>query len=546
MKINAIIAAPAIVAIATIASVLALSHIGCMEYTSYDRAGGTWSSSMELTHAPVMRAMAPSYDSLNDEEYNKPSENGFKYVKDAPLSTFSTDVDTASYSIVRRHLNQGKMPPKDAVRVEEMVNYFSYDYSEPKGEDPVAITVEEGECLWNAEHRLARVSLKARSLASGKIPPSNLVLLIDVSGSMYGPNRLGLVKASMTLLVNNLRDEDRVAIVVYAGSAGEVLPSTPGSDKQKIREALDALESGGSTAGGAGIALAYKIAEKNFVKGGNNRVVLCTDGDFNVGVSSNEELEKLVAAKRGSGIFLTVLGYGMGNHKDAKLQTLAEKGDGNHAYIDSLQEANRALVLEFGSTMYAVAKDVKLQVEFNPAHIQAYRLVGYESRLLKDEDFNNDAKDAGELGAGHAMTAFYEIVPAGMKFGGAGSVDPLKYQAVSSETKPEDAASSAPASSPEWLTVKLRYKEPEGGASKLLEQPFAPDGKGGATDDFRFASAVAAFGQLLSGSAFAGDIDCGKIESQARAAFGADENGYRREFVRLVSAAKPLMADAKE
>lgn len=347
------------------------------------------------------RAVCPTpgimYDAANAEEYGEFQENGFKSVSDAPLSTFSIDVDAASYSNMRRFINKGELPPVDAIRTEELVNYFSYDYLKPTGSDPVKITMESGACPWNTNHRLVRIGLKAKEIPTDNLPASNLVFLIDVSGSMWGANRLDLVKSSLKLLVNNLRDKDKVAIVTYSGSAGVKLEATPGSDKQKIREAIDELTAGGSTAGGAGILLAYKIAKKNLISNGNNRIILCSDGDFNVGVSSAEGLEQLIEKERKSGVFLTVLGYGMGNYKDKKIQVLAEKGNGNHAYIDNLQEANRVLVGEFGATLHTVAKDVKLQVEFNPSQVQAYRLVGYESRLLKDEDFNNDAKDAGDL-----------------------------------------------------------------------------------------------------------------------------------------------------
>ena len=308
---------------------------------------------------------------MSAEEYKAIQENGFKKVWDNPLSTFSIDVDVASYSNMRRFLNKGELPPADAIRTEELINYFSYNYAQPTGNDPVRITSEIGTCPWNEQHRLVRIGLKAKEIPTENLPASNLIFLIDVSGSMYGPERLDLVKSSLKLLVNNLRDKDKVAIVVYSGAAGEKLASTPGSDKQKIREAIDELEAGGSTAGGEGIKLAYKIARKNFITGGNNRIILCTDGDFNVGVSSDQELEKLIEQKRKSGVFLTVLGYGMGNYKDSKMQTLAEKGNGNHAYIDNLQEANRVLVNEFGATLHTVAKDVKLQVEFNPTQVQA-------------------------------------------------------------------------------------------------------------------------------------------------------------------------------
>ena len=485
---------------------------------------------------PGIMASRMDADGMNAEEYKEIAENNFKTVSESPLSTFSIDVDAASYSNMRRYINKGELPPADAIRTEELINYFSYDYPQPTGNDPVKITTEVGACPWNVKHRLVRIGLKAKEIPTDKLPVSNLVFLIDVSGSMYGPQRLGLVKSSLKLLVNNLRDEDRVAIVVYSGSAGEKLPSTSGSDKQKIREAIDELTAGGSTAGGAGIKLAYKIAKQNFVKGGNNRIILCTDGDFNVGVSSDEGLEKLIEQERKSGVFLTVLGYGMGNYKDSKIQVLAEKGNGNHAYIDNLQEANRVLVNEFGATMHTVAKDVKLQIEFNPSQVQAYRLIGYESRLLKDEDFNNDAKDAGEMGAGHTVTAFYEVVPAGIKSDFTGKVDDLKYQ----KTKPAPAVTN---NSKELLTVKLRYKAPDGNTSKKIEQPLIDDKKEKVSSDFRFASAVAMFGQLLRDSDFKGDATYDKVISLAKTSLDNDEKGYRREFIRLAETAEGLAKD---
>ena len=485
---------------------------------------------------PGIMASRMDADGMNAEEYKEIAENNFKTVSESPLSTFSIDVDAASYSNMRRYINKGELPPADAIRTEELINYFSYDYPQPTGNDPVKITTEVGACPWNVKHRLVRIGLKAKEIPTDKLPVSNLVFLIDVSGSMYGPQRLGLVQSSLKLLVNNLRDEDRVAIVVYSGSAGEKLPSTSGSDKQKIREAIDELTAGGSTAGGAGIKLAYKIAKQNFVKGGNNRIILCTDGDFNVGVSSDEGLEKLIEQERKSGVFLTVLGYGMGNYKDSKMQVLAEKGNGNHAYIDNLQEANRVLVNEFGATMHTVAKDVKLQIEFNPSQVQAYRLIGYESRLLKDEDFNNDAKDAGEMGAGHTVTAFYEVVPAGIKSDFTGKVDNLKYQ----KTKPAPAVTN---NSKELLTVKLRYKAPDGNTSKKIEQPLIDDKKEKVSSDFRFASAVAMFGQLLRDSDFKGDATYDKVISLAKTSLDNDEKGYRREFIRLAETAEGLAKD---
>lgn len=469
----------------------------------------------------------------NREEYSHNAENRFKSPVKDPLSTFSIDVDAASYSNIRRFINQGEMPPKDAVRIEEMINYFNYNYPKPTGNDPVRITTEVGICPWNKTHRLVQIGLKAREIENQNLPASNFVFLIDVSGSMFGPTRLELVKSSLRLLVNNLREKDRVAIVTYCGDARVALPSTPGNEKQKIKDALETLTAGGSTAGGAGIKEAYRIAQKNFIAQGNNRIILCTDGDFNVGASSETELENLIESKRKSGIFLTVLGYGMGNYKDNKMQILAQKGNGNHAYIDNIQEANKVLVNEFGSTMYAVAKDVKLQVEFNPAKVQSYRLVGYETRILNDEDFNDDTKDAGEMGAGHMVTALYEIIPTGTPGNIPGSVDPLKYQ---SQTNVNAQTSN----SSELLTVKLRYKTPEEEKSKKIEKSVTDMGKDNVSPDFRFASAVAMFAQLLKDSDFKGEATYDKVIETANKGLSFDPEGYRAEFVRLVQRAKGL------
>lgn len=469
------------------------------------------------------------------EEYGTFKENRFFPVEKQPLSTFSLDVDVASYGNIRRMINQGKMPPQEAVRIEEMINYFSYNYVQPTDGHPVRIVTETTLCPWNEKHQLLRIGVKAKEIPSEELSASNFVFLIDVSGSMYDANKLPLVKSSMKLLVNNLRPQDRVAIVTYAGAAGEALPSTSGADKQKIIDALESLYARGSTAGGEGIQLAYKIAEKNFMKEGNNRVILCTDGDFNVGVSSNEGLETLIESKRKSGIFLTVLGYGMGNYKDSKLQTLAEKGNGNHAYIDNLQEANRVIVNEFGSTMHTIAKDVKIQVEFNPAFVNAYRLIGYESRLLEDEDFNDDLKDAGELGPGHTVTALYEIVPVGVK-APVGSVDPLKYQSSEKET-----ATSKFTDSKELLTVKLRYKKPDEEVSRKLEvSVLSKDVDKNPSEELSFIMSVAMFGQLLRDSDFKGDASYAKVIELARKGLNDDPNGYRREFIRLVETVEQL------
>lgn len=468
--------------------------------------------------ALVTTSSSDYYDQeINRNEYNQLAENKFRKVKNEPLSTFSIDVDAASYGTIRRYINEGQNPPADAVRVEELINYFSYSYEQPVGKDPVKITTEIGSCPWNKENQLVRIGLKAKEIPSENLPASNLVFLVDVSGSMYGPDRLGLVKSSLKLLINNLREEDRVAIVVYAGEAGVVLPSTSGSNKQKIREALDELTAGGSTAGGAGIQLAYDIARKNYIRKGNNRVILCTDGDFNVGVSSSEGLERLVEKERKSGVFLTVLGYGMGNYKDNKMQVLAEKGNGNHAYIDNIQEANKTLVHEFGGTMYAVAKDVKLQIVFNPEQVQEYRLVGYESRLLNNKDFNDDTKDAGEMGAGHTVTAFYEI-------------------------KPNNAPRTMQFAEPELLTIRLRYKAPYSDVSQLIETKLKANNSNKLSPDFYFASAVAMFGQMLRNSEYKGTGSYNQVISLAQSGLVNDRQGYKREFIRLVETINGLTA----
>ena len=471
----------------------------------------------------------------NTEEYNSFKKNSFQEAAKEPLSTFSIDVDVASYGNMRRFINQGELPHPDAIRLEELINYFSYDYAEPTGKDPVKLSSEVGVCPWNKAHRLIKIGIKAKEIDSQNLPASNLVFLIDVSGSMWGPTRLDLVKSSLKLLVNNLRKEDRVSIVVYAGAAGEVLPSTPGNEKQKILDALNGLTAGGSTAGGAGIQLAYHTARNNFIKGGNNRVILCTDGDFNVGVSSSSGLENLIEKERKSGVFLTVLGYGMGNYKDNRMQVLAEKGNGNHAYIDNLQEANKVLVQEFGSTLHTVAKDVKLQIEFNPEQVLSYRLIGYESRLLDKEDFNDDTKDAGDMGAGHRVTAFYEIIPPGVKNNLTRNVDPLKYQ--------EEMVSvvSKTTGSKELLTIKLRYKDPDKDNSRKIELPVTDNKENKTSIDFRFASAVVMFGQLLQDSEFKGDVTFEDVILLAKTALDNDEYGYKREFVRLVESAKGLI-----
>jgi len=468
----------------------------------------------------------------NTEDYSPINENEFHTSKDQPLSTFSIDVDRAAYSNVRRFLNSGQLPPADAVRVEEMINYFDYQYKAPTGPDPVAIYTDMAVCPWDKEHQLVRIALKGKTVKTEDLPASNLTFLIDVSGSMEDPNKLPLVKHALKTLVQQLRPVDKVAIVVYAGAAGLVLPATSGSEKTAILDALDKLEAGGSTAGGEGILLAYKTAASNFIREGNNRVILATDGDFNVGASSDGELQRIIEQEREKGISLSVLGFGMGNYKDNKLELLADKGNGNYAYIDNFEEARRTFVTEFGGTLFTIAKDVKLQIEFNPKYVQAYRLVGYENRLLQNEDFNNDKKDAGDMGAGHTVTALYEIIPSGAKTNSVNWVDPLKYQQREMTSN----------NSQEVLTVKLRYKQPADSHSKLLSQvlSYRVQDIAQAPADFRMCAAVAAFGQLLRNSAHKGQASYDQVLALATNAKGDDPEGYRSEFIQLVKKAALL------
>jgi Ca-activated chloride channel family protein len=460
-------------------------------------------------------------------------------VANQPLSTFSVDVDTASYSNARRFLAQGSLPPKDAIRIEEWVNYFSYDYAPPASKAPFAVSSEVTSCPWNAQHKLVRIGIKGKEMPEESVPARNLVFLLDVSGSMMSADKLPLVKRGLSLMTDGLRAQDSIAIVVYAGNSGLVLPATTGRERGKILKAIDALEAGGSTNGGAGIQLAYSVAQQQFKKGGINRVILATDGDFNVGTTSEGELTRLIEDKRKSGVFLTVLGFGTGNTKDATMETLADKGNGNYAYIDSLSEARKVLVREAGSTLVTIAKDVKLQVEMNPLKVASYKLIGYENRLLAKEDFNDDNKDAGEIGAGHSVTALYEIVPRGVPAPAPAAVDPLKYQGAS--------APSAAASSTELMTIAVRYKEPQGDVSTKLsfvvvdsDKPLAQ-----ASDDYRFGVAVANVALLLRGSPDVKQSSLATARSLAAGALGADLHGDRREFLALIDEAKRLRGEAQ-
>lgn len=512
-------------------------------------------ASGDISSAPVMvplsslkMAVVPSrtsnvglpgrYDpDFQREGYSHIEDNPFLSVGSSPLSTFGIDVDRASYANVRRFLRDGQRPPIDAVRIEELINYFPYDYAAPRGGHPFAVHTEVVAAPWNPSHRLVRIGLKGESLEAEELPPNNLVFLLDVSGSMQSPDKLPLLKTALSMLVNELRPTDRVAIVVYAGAAGLVLESTPGSQKRRILGALEELEAGGSTAGSAGIRLAYEVAQRNWIDGGNNRVILATDGDFNIGPSSDSELRRLIERKREEGTFLTVLGFGTGNYQDAKMEQLADHGNGNFAYIDDVVEARKVLVTEMGGTLHTIAKDVKIQVEFNPARVQAYRLIGYENRLLAAEDFANDKKDAGELGAGHTVTALYEVIPVGAELDvDVYNADSLRYQTPPARRGVTDSS--------ELLFVKLRYKRPGEHESTLLSVP-VQDEVGQPSVDLRFASAVAAFGMILRDSPY-GAATWSDVARWAREGLGEDPHGYRGEFLRLVDVARHVGAEATE
>ncbi|MBA4240352.1 MAG: hypothetical protein C0448_06485 [Sphingobacteriaceae bacterium] len=475
----------------------------------------------------------------NTEEYHRIYENEYKDSKKDPLSTFSIDVDKASYSNIRRMINQNQLPQPDAVRIEEMINYFNYNYPQPTDEHPFSINTEYTDCPWNKNHHLIHIGLQGKQIDIKNLPTNNLVFLIDVSGSMMDENKLPLLKSGLRLLVEQLREEDKVSIVVYAGAAGVVLPTTSGKNKDKIYDALDNLQAGGSTAGGEGILLAYKTAKENFITKGNNRIILATDGDFNVGVSGDGELVRLIEKQREDGVFLSVLGFGTGNYKDSKMEQLADKGNGNYAYIDNILEAKKVLVKEMGGTLLTIAKDVKLQLEFNPAFVKGYRLVGYENRLLNNEDFNDDKKDAGELGSGHTVTAIYEIIPAGSSELIA-SIDSLKYQQPKQTPAPL-------AFNNEVMTIKFRYKEPKESHSKLISHVVLNKkiNFNSSSENCKFACAVAEFGLLLRDSKFKGETNYKEIIALAKQAKGKDDEGYRAEFIKLVEMAEILKTNVK-
>ena len=533
------------VALSIVASLLLLS---CTQRDSVDQSAGKQSTQYDNQTARQQASTSANANAntatemqeaeavtANEEAYSHLDENPFLEVARAPLSTFSVDVDTASYSNTRRFLNNGQLPPKDAVRIEELINYFSYDYPQPVGTAPFSVTAEVAACPWNNRHRLVHIGLQGRRIDAGNVPPRNLVFLIDVSGSMMDANKLPLLKSALGFLVEQLNARDRVAIVVYAGSSGLALPSTNGDRKGEILAAISQLEAGGSTNGGEGIRLAYSIAQDHFIRDGINRVILATDGDFNVGVTSEADLVRLIEEKRQSGVFLTVLGFGTGNIKDSTMEKLADKGNGNYAYIDEIEEARKVFGQEVGATLVTIAKDVKLQIEFNPRQVAGYRLIGYENRVLRDEDFNDDRKDAGDIGAGHSVTALYEIVPFGQKVENPG-VDPLKYQ--------QPPAPSEGARSTEMMTIKLRYKEPNEAESRLLSMGVADAQKplDAASENLRFSSAVAAFGMLLRDSRYKGTASYDNVLQLARSSSGTDLQGYRAEFTKLVATAKTLSA----
>jgi Ca-activated chloride channel family protein len=505
----------------------------------------SYSAAIEADRSESYGGIRQQNGEFNTAAYDHILENPFLDAASNPLSTFSIDVDTASYSNIRRFINQGSLPPKDAVRLEEMINYFTYDYPQPTDGKPFSINVDIAGCPWEASHRLVRIGLKGREIATDKRGASNLVFLLDVSGSMMPPERLPLVKQAMRLLVEKLTENDRVAIVVYAGASGVALPSTNGDHKEQILSAIESLQSGGSTNGAEGIQLAYKVAADNFIKGGVNRVILATDGDFNVGVTSQGDLIRLIEEKAKTGVFLSVLGVGTDNLKDSTMQKLADKGNGNYAYLDSLDEARKVLVQQMNGTLVTIAKDVKIQVEFNPARVASYRLIGYEKRMLRKEDFNNDKIDAGEIGAGHTVTALYEVVPAGASANPAASVppvDPLKYSRLRQGYGAASGAAAETSGSNEMLTVKLRHKQPDGDKSELVERAVVDSGEKfeKASADFKFAAAVAEFGMLLRDSEHKGNGTLGAVLEWALEGKGADAAGYRAGFIELVRKAQAL------
>lgn len=474
---------------------------------------------------------SPRNPQANTEEYDRIYENPFLAASQNPLSTFSIDVDNAAYSNVRRFINQGQLPPAGAVRIEEMVNYFNYDYPNPTGQQPFSVSTEIGECPWDKRHQLIHIGLQGKKLNYQDLKNCNLVFLVDASGSMEDENKLPLLKKSLGLLLNELSDNDRIAIVAYAGAAGLVLPSTPASQKRTILNALSKLEAGGSTAGGEGIALAYKIAQENLIKGGNNRVILATDGDFNVGPSSSDELVRMIEEKRKQDIYLTICGFGMGNYKDSQMEQISNAGNGNYFYIDNILEAKKVFVKEMRANLFTIAKDVKIQIEFNPQQVKAYRLIGYENRALRNEDFDDDTKDAGELGAGHSVTAIYEIIPASSS-----------EEVATTKLKYQNTTPTANFNANEVMTLKLRYKPIDSNSSLLISQAVTAQSKSFAqcSENYRFSAAVAGFGLLLRNSQYKGELTYEQVIRMAQGAKGKDQEGYRAEMLRLLESAAAL------
>ena len=484
----------------------------------------------------------------SDEAYDHQSENRLLNVQDHPLSTFSIDVDTASYSNVRRFLRQGQRPPVDAIRIEELINYFSYNDPQPEQGTPLSVSAEVAACPWNRIHRLVRIGLKGKTILQSERPPANLVFLIDVSGSMNHPQKLPLVKQSIKLLTKHLGESDHVGIVVYAGAAGLVLPATSAANLDRIHAAIDSLRSSGSTNGASGIRLAYDVARSNLTPGGIHRVILCTDGDFNVGVTHPQDLQQLIEEEARTGVFLTVLGYGMGNLKDSTMEMLADRGNGNYGYVDNLSEAQKLLVEQMSGTLITIAKDVKIQVEFNPAKVAAYRLIGYENRRLRDRDFQDDTKDAGEVGAGHSVTALYELILVGVSAGSDPAEEHQRYQSLHANAA-EPSETDAPGQrSRELLTVKLRYKDPAGDESRLTE--FSVIDRGltfeEASANLRFAAAVAQFGMLLKNSVYSGNSTFEDVIVTARSAIDLDPRGHREEFLELAKRAQSLVSENRQ
>jgi Ca-activated chloride channel family protein len=513
---------------------LSLFSLSC----AYKGPGKSAGGYLPFASFPTPNDNEDGEEEFDPRNFDDIKDNPFRRVQDYPLSTFSIDVDTAGYSITRRYIENNQLPPKSAIRIEELINYFDYDYAPPNDGKSFAVHTEVGVSPWNADHLLARIAIKGKEFPVDERPPVNLVFLLDVSGSMDDPNRLPLVKSSMKMLVNELKGTDKIAMCVYAGAAGTVLPPTSCDNKEKIIAALDKLDAGGSTAGATGILLAYELAEQNYDPQAVNRVILCTDGDFNVGITNRGDLVELISTKAKTGVYLTILGFGLDNFQDGMLKQLSTKGNGNYGYIDTIEEAKKILVEQLSGTLVTIANDVKIQVDFNPATVGAYRLIGYENRVMRDEEFNDDKVDAGDIGAGHTVTAFYELIPPGNEVDALPSKDPSKYG--------PPPASDWQSSNNELLTVKIRYKLPHETESKLLEFPVTASSvklAGKETIDFRFAASVAAFGMLLRNSPYKGTATYSSVIEMAQNSIGQDKYSYRGNLVEMVEKAKKAKKD---